>query len=357
MSLKASLLAGAAAFALTATAARAQDPMTTVTIDSSRHEVIITTGTYNLPNMPPMENHAMMDMGASHDTPLSRFTWPVDGWFRGFRIEALDKAGNPLPRHIMHHMIMVNFDRRQLLYHAVERLMGVGTETEDASIPKSIGVPLKAGTDLGMYVAWHNDTGRDLDDVTLRVVMLYMPTNQNPRPLDALPIYMDVNLTVGGTNTFDVPAGLSTKAWEFTMPISGRLLGVSGHMHDYGVKVVLQDVETGKTLTEVKSTRDAAGKVSKVERKLFGVSGRGLKLEQGRRYRVVGTYDNPTGETIINGAMAEIVGLFTPDDFAEWPRLDPNDPILEKDLVSLRVRGHRAHEGHDMQHMDHDKHD
>ena len=81
--------------------------------------------------------------------------------------------------------------------------------------------------------------------------MLWTPKNQNPRPVNSLPIYMDVNLTVGGSNTFDVPPGKSSKSFEFTLPVGGRLLGVGGHMHDYGVGVRLEDAETGKVITSV----------------------------------------------------------------------------------------------------------
>lgn len=330
---------------------RRAGPDISVAVDSSKHEVIITAGPFDLPDMPPMEDHAMMDHGASHDTPVQHFVWPVEGWFRGFRLEVVDRDGTVLPRRIMHHLIMVNFDRRQLLYQAAERLMGAGTETEDASIPKTIGVPLEAGTDLGIYVAWHNDVGRDLEGVTLRVVMEYLPTNQNPRPLSVMPLYMDVNLHVGGTNTFDVPPGRSEKAYEFTMPISGRLLGVGGHLHDYGVGVRLEDAETGKELIDVTSTRDDKGRVAKVSRSLPGVRGRGVKLEAGHTYRVVGVYDNPKDETIVNGAMAHIVGIFAPDDPNAWPEIDPRDPTFQKDLASLEERGGGEEE---QEHGEHD---
>lgn len=327
----------------------------TITVDSSRHEIVITAGPYHLENMPPMDDHAMMDHGATHDTPVQQFAWPVDGWFRGFRIELADRDGNPVPRHVMHHMIMVNFDRRQLLYSAAERLMGAGTETADVSVPKTIGVPMTPGMRLGMYVAWHNDTGKDLDGVYLKLTMLWTPTNQNPRPLNALPIYMDVNLTVGGSNTYDVPPGTSTKAYEFSLPVGGRLLGVGGHMHNYGSAVRLEDVETGKVLTRVEAKREKDGKVTGVSQKLFGVSGAGLKLEAGRRYRVVGVYDNPTGETLVRGAMAHMVGLFVPEDMSRWPEIDLSDPDFQRDLASLQVRGMEGGEEHG-EHGGHDEH-
>jgi hypothetical protein len=323
----------------------APEPTVTVTIDSSRHELIVSSGPFDLPNMPPMEDHAMMDLGMSHDTRLQRFEWPVEGWFRGFRVHLVDGKGRTVPPHIMHHMIMVNFSRRQLLYNAAERLMGTGTETEEVSVPKTIGVPMKPGMNLGMYIAWHNDTGEDLEGVYLKLTMLWTPKNQNPPPANAMPIYLDVNLTVGGTNTFDVPPGKSAKSFEFTLPVGGRLLGVGGHMHDYGTRVRLVDAESGKVLTQVVAQRDSTGKLIKISRKLFGVSGEGLRLKAKHRYRVVGEYDNPTGQTLIKGAMASMVGLFVPDDMKRWPAIDPRDPIYRKDLASLEVRGTSAKAG------------
>ena len=43
-----------------------------VAVDSSKHELTITAGPYDLPNMPPMEDHGMMDLGMSHDTPVQQ---------------------------------------------------------------------------------------------------------------------------------------------------------------------------------------------------------------------------------------------------------------------------------------------
>jgi hypothetical protein len=238
----ASVVCGDSIGAAPCSPSRTEPPPVKVTVDSSRHEVTLTTGPWTLPNMPPMEDHAMMEGAAgSHDLPVQHFEWPVDGWFRGFKYEIVDAKGNVLDRRLMHHMIVVNFDRRQLLYPAVERIAGAGSETDDASVPKTIGVPLSKGMDLGFYIMWHNESGKDLDGVYLKYTMLWTPTNQNPRPVTSLPIYMDVNLTVGGSNTFDVPPGRSEKAYEFTLPVGGKLLGVGGHLHDYGSFVKLVD--------------------------------------------------------------------------------------------------------------------
>jgi hypothetical protein len=88
-----------------------------------------------------------------------------------------------------------------------------------------------------------------------------------------------------------------------------------------------------------------------VSRKLYGVSGEGLKLKADHMYRVVGEYDNPTGETRIKGAMAHMVGLFVPDDMSKWPQIDPRDPTYQRDLASLQVRGEDVNGHHGGQGM------
>src|SRR3954453_24255377 len=130
--------------------ARAAEPQEKVTIDSAKHEVVIVAGPYHLPNMPRMgkDGMMMMDHGMGHDEIVNRFDWPVDGWMRGFAWSVVDAKGQPIERRLMHHMIMVNFDRRQITYRAAERLMGAGSETEDVTVPKTIGVPMKKGMDL-----------------------------------------------------------------------------------------------------------------------------------------------------------------------------------------------------------------
>jgi hypothetical protein len=323
-----------------------------VTIDSARKVVRVKAGPFFLPNMPHMEDHGMMDMGTGAMTPVYHFVWPVDGWLRGFDSGVQDSLGNTLPKKLMHHMIGVNYSRRQALYPAAERLFGAGAETADATIPATIGVPMKPGMDLGFYIMWHNETGKDMDGVYMTIDLKYSPSNINPRPVEVLPLYMDVNLTVGGNNTFDLPPGKSEKAWEFTFPMNGRLLGYGGHLHDYGLGVRLIDLSNNKVIASVKAERNKDGTVTGVSRSLPGVSGAGVRLRAGRKYRIIATYNNLTDRTLKNGAMAHITGIFSPDNPGDWPAINESDPEYQKDLASLEEMGSGdAMEG--MEHMDH----
>lgn len=322
------------------------DPKATVKVDSARHEVTITVGPFDVPSMAAGMKHADMEMMQGHDTPLIRFEWPVDGWLRGYGVEVEDSNGTPVDRRVIHHLIGVNFDRRQLLYPAIERIFGIGRETEDMLVPASIGVPMSAGLRLGMYMAWQNDSGKDLNGIRIKVKLTYSPRNLNPRPTNALPLYMDVNLTVGAGNDFDLPPGPSEKGWEFTMPVDGHLLGYSGHLHDYGVGVRLEDVATGKVIARVTTTLAADGKITKISRSLPGVGGDGIRLRAGRKYRVVGSYNNPTRETLVKGAMAHITGIFAPDDYSKWPKIDLANESTQDDLADLSEMGGHSHAEH-----------
>jgi hypothetical protein len=92
-------------------------------------------------------------------------------------------------------------------------------------------------------------------------------------------------------------------------------------------------------LVKLKAKRDKQGHVEGVGRFVFGYNTDALHLLAGHHYRVVGVYDNPTDSTIKNGGMAHINGAVVPDDVSKWPVLDPNDPLVKKDIASLPTGG------------------
>jgi hypothetical protein len=319
-------------------------PPLEVRVDSSRREMVLTAGPFHLPVEAPetaqMSGQMNMDMAGMEAIVLQRFSWPMECWVRGLRVELVDRDGHVLPRRFLHHLIMVNFARRQLIYPAAERVMGVASETDggEITVPKTIGIPMHVGQGLGVYVMWHNQTGRDIDGVFWRMTVKWSPTNLQPRPISVLPIYMDTNMSEDGNNEFSVPPGRTTKSFEFTLPVGGHLLGVGGHLHDYGSSVRLEDAETGNVLVTLRARRDSAGKLLGLERKLFATRGEGLRIHANHRYRVVGQYDNPTRDTL-PGAMAHMVGIFAPDDMTKWPKIDPTNRWYQKDLADLLGSG------------------
>lgn len=333
----------------TATAPGPTDSEVHITVDSVNSNIIVSTGPFHLPasagemhDMPGMESMQGMEgmEGMEHHelSHFMRFDWPVDGWLRGFRVDMTDASGKPLEGKLLHHLIGVNLDRRQLVYHAVERLFGWGSETDPVLLPSGLAVPLKPGEKLGMYAMFDNETGKDVD-AYLRLTIPYQSTDDGSHPIAVLPLYIDVNNVIGGATTFDVPPGKSSKGYEFELPTSIKVIAVGGHLHDYGSSVRLEDAESGKVLVKLKAKRDKKGHVKSVGRFVFGYNVDALHLRAGHRYRVVGEYDNPTDSTLQDGGMAHINGAIIPDDMSKWPVLDRNDPQVRKDIASLPTGG------------------
>jgi len=316
-------------------------PALSVSLDRGRHEVTVIIGPFSVPAMMPMA-------GMEHQHPMPRysqeFDWPVDGFGRGFRLELTDAAGHRVSRRVLHHIVIENKARRQLLLPVAERLMAAGRETGNVMLPASIGLPIAKGSRMKAVTMWHNESGLDLTGVTLRLVIRYMPTNQMPRPVPALPFTFDVQDRLGQPNTFAIPPGHSETSRDFLMPIDARLLGVSGHMHDYAVALRLEDATNGKVLIRLPVETDSTGRIVHIPIRYYGIVGEGLKLHALRRYRLVAVYRNPTAVTQ-NGAMAHLDGLMRPGDLKDWPaRGSPDIAYLDQPdtttVQAVRVEHH-----------------
>jgi hypothetical protein len=116
----------------------------------------------------------------------------------------------------------------------------------------------------------------------------------------------------------------------------GVLLGVGGHLHDYGKQIVLQDVTRKETVAALDAKADAQGHLESVPVKLLVQDG-GYKFATGDVLKISATYDNPTGKLLRDGAMGIAVGYF-----------------VAADDTKLAALGRKAKPVHDMAGMTHD---
>lgn len=269
----------------------------------------------------------------AHTRHVARFDWPVDGWIRGARVEVADAGGAPLSPRLLHHVNVINFDRRQLLHPALERVYAAGQETRPVSLPATVGVPVTAGMDFALLAAF--DPATMQAGSRIRVIISWSPTNQVPRPLDVYPLLLDAGFQPGQTPAYDLPPGRTERTLEFVMPVSGRVLVAGGHLHDYGVELRLTDIERNEAVFTLEAVTDSAGRMRHIPLSVPGVIGRGRPLEAGRHYRLTVVYHNPTGKVIPAGAMGEMVLLFAPDDPGVALRVDRSQPEIIADVKSL----------------------
>jgi len=308
----------------------------TLRVDAARHAVILRAGPFRL------ERAAGSDPGGGmHEhtwaAAPARFTWPVDGWVRGMKLRVLDGDGRPLPRGLVRHLVVINLGRGQLFYPQAERLMAMTAEAEDLRLPATIGIPVSATMPMMMLIAWKNVTADPIPSATAEVIVQMTSPQMVPRPISVFPVPLSVINPVGHAGDFDLPAGPTRWTADFDLPLSGRILAAGGHLHDHGTGFELQEItpDASRTILRLRTKLSPEGRLLAVDRVLPGAAGDGLELRQGRRYRLVATYLNPTGNTLAKGAMANLILLFSPDRAEAWPALPASHPDYRKDLAYL----------------------
>lgn len=309
-------------------AAAAEKQWIDVTVDADEHELIYTIGPVDLP--------ANTGHHAIENPPLVTAPVPIDAYLHGFEVEMVDGEGRPMTQRVLHHVNLIDPDRRELFSPVALRLFAAGSETQPASMPKVLGVPIKQGGRILISAMFHNPTDRSYTDAKLRVILKYRDDGWI-FPIQVYPVYIDVTGHIGKKD-FDLPPGRSQFSWEGSPGVAGRLLAAGGHMHDHALSLKFEDVTEDRLLWETPPVVDERGRTVAVPVSKFWWKG-GIKLHPDHTYRLTVEYDNPTDETIPGGGMGVLGGVFKPGD--DWPDLDPRAAEYVMNLAVTRETAER----------------
>jgi hypothetical protein len=283
-------------------------------VDSAAHAFILRVGPMNLP-----AHTSHMKMPQPPD-----LVWdaPLDSWLLAYHPKLVDAGGNAVPGTVLHHVAFWNENRADFLCpNKEEHIFGAGSEMTDwAEIP-GYGYRVQKGDKIRIETMMYNPTATSYDEAYLEVVVPFQETSGDASaapPKNVYPAWMDVGSC--GDSSYDVPAGKSEKTGSVTVKYDGVLLGVGGHMHDYGKRIVLQDVSRKETVATLDATSDAQGHLESVPVKLFVQDG-GYRFANGDVLKISATYENPTGKLLRDGAMGIAVGYFVATDDAKMAAL------------------------------------
>jgi hypothetical protein len=299
-------------------------------IDAAAHTITLRVGPMNLP---ARTSHVKMPQ-----PPDLIWTVPMDGWLLAYHPKLVDASGKAVPGTVLHHVAFWNENRADFLCpNKEEHIFGAGSEMTDWAEVPGYGYRVAKGYKIRIETMVHNPTETSYDKSYLEVVIPFQGAGDSaaaPRK-NVYPAWMDV--TSCGNSGYDLPAGKSEKTGTVTVEYDGVLLGVGGHLHDYGRQVVLQDVSRKETVATLEAKVDEKGHLEAVPVKLFVQEG-GYKFGTGDVLKISATYDNPTGKLLHDGAMGIAVGYFVPADDAKMAGLRRN-----------------AKPAHDMAGMSHDQ--
>jgi hypothetical protein len=284
--------------------------------DMGMHTITLRVGPMNLP-----AHTSHMKMPQPPD-----LVWdvPIDGWLLAYHPRLVDASGNAVPGTVLHHVAFWNENRADFLCpNREEHIFGAGSEMTDwAEIP-GFGYRVRKGDKIRIETMMYNPTATSYDKTYLEVVIPFQEASDAAaaQRKNVYPAWIDVK--VCGDSSYDVPAGKSEKTGSVTVKYDGALLGVGGHMHDYGRQIVLQDVSRKETVATLDAKVDAQGRLESIPVRLFVQEG-GYKFAAGDVLKVSATYDNPTGKLLRDGAMGIAVGYFVAADDAKMAELRRN---------------------------------
>jgi hypothetical protein len=320
-----SCLALAFVFAGNRVTAGAQARTPTVRVADRGRELVVEYG--------PLALHAGGGHAGAVEPPAIVFRVPASGWMRGYTVELVDGAGRRLPQRLLHHMNLIAKDRRDLFSNVMQRLGAAGPETGTITLPRFAGVWEDAGDTLVMTVMLHNSTEIHYDDVRVRVRILFVHARSC---IGAITVY-PVSVAIGPKerpNVFDLPPGHSEHYWEGSPAVAARILGLSGHLHRYGVALRLEDRTAHKVMWQLHAHSDSAGEVRDMPVSMFLWS-LGKPIRPDHVYRLTAAYDNPEGRTIPDGGMGVVGGVVVLARGTRWPAVDRQHPEYLVDLQSI----------------------
>jgi hypothetical protein len=268
----------------------------------------------------------------------------VDGWVHGYTIELLDRNGQPVPQAVVHHVNIIVPGRRELFSQIMQRLGAAGHETGPVKAPRLAGYPLLHTDRVLLTAMLHNPTNTSYEGVRIRVRFPHTRQHAFVRPIRVFPFYLDV-MPPAGIHEFDLPAGHSEKSWEGKPAVSGRILGLGGHVHRYATVLRLEDVTQNRVIYEAKPILNEAGDVTGMPQEMKFWKG-GIAINREHTYRLTVVYENPTGQMIPGGGMGALGGILLAKRGSVWPTIDPRDPEYQKDVqVTLRLDQHEMASG------------
>ncbi len=278
-----------------------------VTKDEAKHELIAKLGPLNLP--------ANTDHMAMAQPAPQFLVVPFDGWITAYHPSLVDDAGHALPGRMLHHVAFWNTERSDFLCpNKEEHIFGAGGEMNDWPALPGFRYRVHKGDRIRVTTMFHNPTDRSYTDAWLVVRMEYQPESAGLKSV--YPAWFDVKKC--GESSFAVPpSGIALQA-DIPVNFSGRLLGVGGHMHDYGERLAISDVTQNQPIAALDATLDEQGHIRSMPVALFMELG-GFPLKKGDDVLVQAEYGKPR---VANAdGMGIVVGYFLPDNDAEMQSL------------------------------------
>ena len=268
----------------------------------------------------PVDLPARSDHRVIAQPPDLFWVVPLDGWLVAYHPRLIDDAGRAVPGRLLHHVAFWNTGRSDFLCpNKQEHIFGAGGEMNDWPVLADYGYRVTKDERIRVETMFDNPTETAYPKTYLEVKIEYRAREAGGAPLKSVyPTWFDVMEC--RDSAYDLRPRMSVTTGEITLRYAGTLLGVGGHLHDYGQRLLLENLTRKEQIALLNSTLDPQGRILTMPVHTFSDRG-GYRLNRGERIRVSATYDNRSARLLSEGAMGIVVGYFLPDDDSQMAAL------------------------------------
>ena len=218
-------------------------------------------------------------------------------WVVSYGTEILREDGTQLPDYFHCHTTFRRpFAQDWLAWSAAQKKIDVipfkglfsDGHTTEMRLPEGFGIPFSAGESVRL-VPMFNNRFREPLRASMRITLRYIRAADLDRSLT--PLYSMIQ-SVQYPHLYMVPPGIDKREIAFNIPFKGRLHAIASHIHPYGQSTELINDTRGESVWKSVGERGSNGQL--VSMPVYS-DVEGYEFEPDESYRLVVTYDNPTG--------------------------------------------------------------
>ncbi len=294
---------------------------TTVTYEGNR--VTVTFGPVDLP--------AGHDGELAASLPKHIFKLSDDMTMVGFRSAVFLKDGTPLPRHYLHHILLINQDKDSVscpgepLFFA-----GAGLEMTEARFPSGYGVKLSKGQKLMAIVAFYHGVP-PTKDVMASFTMEMAPKGAAVQALDVYQVGVNTvcysqfpkRRTDETDEGIEVKPGVQIDRAPLKFRMDGCVKFAYPHGHDQVLLIALENRTAQRTLLRtVPDVAPDGAFLSFLPHQIYH-SAQGFGVNRDDVYEVVMVYHRPLHDHQPNHGMGNYLLYMTPGDCQAQAKMSP----------------------------------